>query len=118
MRVPKMSVVVLLAAFIATTGFTHPALTWKAVDTGTQARLRGLSPVNRHVAWASGTGGTVVRTVDGGRTWRPVGPAGTADLQFRDIEAFDADHAVALSIGEGDLSRVYLTADAGRTWTE
>jgi photosystem II stability/assembly factor-like uncharacterized protein len=125
MRLPKMSLVVLLAAFTATTGFTHPSLSakhpslaWKTVDTGTQARLRGLAPVSRHVAWASGTEGTVVRTVDGGRTWQRVGPAGTVDLQFRDIEAFDADHAVALSIGEGPLSRVYVTADAGRTWAE
>ena len=70
------------------------------------------------MAWASGSAGTVLRTVDGGRNWASVGPPDTADLQFRDIEAFDARHAVALSIGEGEASRVYRTADGGRTWTE
>ncbi|UQU66497.1 oxidoreductase [Couchioplanes caeruleus] len=45
-------------------------------------------------------------------------PPGTADLQFRDIEAFDADHAVALTIGEGEQSRLYVTGDGGRTWAE
>ena len=41
-----------------------------------------------------------MRTTDGGATWQDVGPPGTAGLQFRDIEAFDANHAVILSIGE------------------
>jgi photosystem II stability/assembly factor-like uncharacterized protein len=56
--------------------------------------------------------------VDGGRHWQQVGPPGTTDLQFRDIEAFDSRHAVALSIGEGDQSRVYVTDDGGAHWTE
>jgi photosystem II stability/assembly factor-like uncharacterized protein len=66
----------------------------------------------------AGSGGTVLRTVDGARTWQRVDPPGTADLQFRDIEAFDARHAVALTIGNGTDSRLYRTADGGRSWTE
>jgi photosystem II stability/assembly factor-like uncharacterized protein len=99
------------------TGGSHgPA--WKLTPTGSTARLRGLSAVSRRVAWASGSEGTVLRTVDGGRSWTPVGPAGVAELQFRDIEAFDSRRAVALSIGPGEQSRVYRTTDGGRTWTE
>lgn len=94
----------------------HPS--WQLADSGSTARLRGLDVVSAKVAWASGSAGTVLRTVDGGRTWRSVGPPDIADLQFRDIEAFSADRAVALSIGEGEASRVYLTGDGGRTWTE
>jgi photosystem II stability/assembly factor-like uncharacterized protein len=60
----------------------------------------------------------VLRTTDRGATWQSVGPAGTQDLQFRDVEAFDADHAVILSVGDTpDAFRVYATADAGRHWT-
>jgi photosystem II stability/assembly factor-like uncharacterized protein len=121
MRLAKTSVTVLLvaaAALAGTTAFSRPGPAWTLQDTGVTARLRGLAAVSARVAWASGTGGTVLRTVDGGNTWRQVGPAGTTDLQFRDIEAFDADHAVALSIGTGDLSRVYVTGDGGRTWAE
>jgi len=91
---------------------------WKLTESGSTARLRGLDVVSGKVAWASGSAGTVLRTVDGGRTWRQVGPPDTADLQFRDIEAFGADRAVALSIGEGEASRVYATSNGGRTWTE
>ncbi|MEV4087332.1 oxidoreductase, partial [Nonomuraea fuscirosea] len=95
-----------------------PRLGWELKQTGTTERLRGLSPVSGNVVWASGSGGVVLRTVNGGRTWRNVSPPGTETLQFRDIEAFDADRAVALSIGEGTDSRVYRTEDGGRTWAE
>jgi photosystem II stability/assembly factor-like uncharacterized protein len=108
-----------LATVAATAGFTRPhAPSWELSATGTTERLRGLSAVSGHTAWASGSGGTVLRTVNGGRTWLSVGPPDTADLQFRDIEAFDSRRAVALSIGEGEASRIYRTADGGRTWTE
>ncbi|GAA3076145.1 hypothetical protein GCM10020254_20070 [Streptomyces goshikiensis] len=39
-------------------------------------------------------------------------------LELRDIEAFDARRAVALSIGEGEASRVLRTDDGGATWSE
>jgi photosystem II stability/assembly factor-like uncharacterized protein len=89
---------------------------WHLTPTGTAARLRGLSAVSANVAWASGSLGTVVRTTDRGATWQKVGPPGTSSLQFRDIEAFDADHAVILSIGNGTDSRVYVTSDGGAHW--
>jgi photosystem II stability/assembly factor-like uncharacterized protein len=92
-------------------------LSWHLTPTGSTARLRGLSAVNANLAWASGSAGTVLRTVDRGATWQQVGPPGTDTLQFRDIEAFDADHAIILSIGSGSDSRIYVTSDAGQHWT-
>ncbi|MER6737326.1 oxidoreductase [Streptomyces puniciscabiei] len=92
---------------------------WAPKDPGTpQVRFRGLAAVDRHTAWLAGTGGTVLRTTDGGASWRNVSPPGAAGLQFRDVEAFDARRAVALAIGEGEASRVYRTEDGGATWTE
>ena len=95
-----------------------PGYSWQLTPTGSTARLRGLSAVSANVAWASGSLGTVLRTVDGGATWQQVGPPGTSALQFRDIEAFDADHAVIQSIGDNTTDfRVYVTSDAGAHWT-
>jgi photosystem II stability/assembly factor-like uncharacterized protein len=91
---------------------------WTLTDTGTDVRLRGLAAVSRSAAWAAGSKGTVLRTSDGGRHWRDVSPPGATDLEFRDIEAFDARRAVALAIGEGEASRVLRTDDGGATWTE
>ncbi|MFF8191214.1 WD40/YVTN/BNR-like repeat-containing protein [Streptomyces bobili] len=92
---------------------------WAPKDTGTPTvRFRGLAAVDRDTAWVAGTQGTVLRTTDGGANWRNVSPPGAAGLQFRDVEAFDARHAVVLAIGEGEASRVYRTDDGGATWTE
>ncbi|WP_405468956.1 WD40/YVTN/BNR-like repeat-containing protein [Streptomyces canus] len=92
---------------------------WELKDSGNpEVRFRGLSAVSRDTAWLAGTQGTVLRTADGGASWRNVSPPGTAELQFRDIESFDARRAVVLAIGEGEASRVYRTDDGGATWTE
>ncbi|WP_416971272.1 WD40/YVTN/BNR-like repeat-containing protein [Streptomyces sp. 4F14] len=92
---------------------------WALKDTGTPSvRFRGLAAVSRDTAWLAGTQGTVLRTTDGGANWRNVSPPGAQDLQFRDVEAFDARRAVVLAIGEGEASRIYRTDDGGATWTE
>ena len=115
----KLSIVLAGVALLAlTAGFTHVRPSWQLSDTGVTARFRGLAPVSDKVAWVAGSAGTILRTVDGGRSWASVGPAAAAELQFRDIEAFDARHAVALTIGEGTDSRLYTTADGGKNWTE
>ncbi|MEU5537566.1 oxidoreductase [Streptomyces sp. NPDC020362] len=95
------------------------AVHWAEKDTGSpQVRFRGLAAVDRDTAWLAGTAGTVLRTTDGGASWRNVSPPGAAGLEFRDVEAFDARRAVVLAIGEGETSRVYRTDDGGATWTE
>jgi photosystem II stability/assembly factor-like uncharacterized protein len=43
---------------------------------------------------------------------------GAEKLDFRDIEAFDANTAYILSIGNGEDSRIYKTADGGKTWKQ
>lgn len=89
---------------------------WVKQDVKTTASFRGLSVVNEKVIWASGTGGTVIRTIDGGKSWNVMTVPGAEKLDFRDIEAFDANTAYILSIGNGESSRIYKTIDGGKTW--
>ena len=113
--------VVSLGVLAVSAGFTaagDPGPSWELSPSGSTARLRGLSVVSASTVWAGGSGGTVLRTVNGGRTWQRVDPPGAAGLEFRDVEAFDARRAVVLSIGPGTDSRIYRTADGGATWTE
>jgi len=93
-----------------------PQPQWMAQSAPTGERLRGVSAVDRNVAWASGNKGTVLRTIDGGRSWQTVAGPSSEPLDFRDIEAMDARTAYVLSIGPGEQSRIYKTADGGKTW--
>lgn len=110
----KRALVAALAAAAANAFAANPTI--ETQDSGVTVRLRGISAVDANVAWASGRDGTVLRTIDGGATWSNVSVPDAKDLDFRDIEGFDANTAVALSIGPGDASRVYRTEDGGRTW--
>src|SRR3954447_12716273 len=103
-------------ALVALAGAGAAAYAWHLTPTGSTARLRGLAAVSEKGAWASGSQGTVLRTLDRGATWQQVGPPGATGLQFRDIEAFDKNRAVILSIGPGDNSRIYVTSNGGATW--
>jgi photosystem II stability/assembly factor-like uncharacterized protein len=78
--------------------------------------LRGVSAVSRRVAWASGTHGTYLRTVDGGEVWAPAQVPDAATLDFRAVVAFSADEAFLMSAGAGEQSRIYHTLDGGRHW--
>ncbi|HEX8638844.1 MAG TPA: hypothetical protein VF692_12325, partial [Pyrinomonadaceae bacterium] len=89
---------------------------WQKQIIDTKASLRGLSVASEKVIWASGTGGTFLKTIDGGKTWTVGAVPGAEKLDFRDIEAFDAEKAYVLSIGDGENSRIYKTIDGGKTW--
>jgi photosystem II stability/assembly factor-like uncharacterized protein len=89
---------------------------WTVQTSGVTGRLRGVSAVSERVAWASGAGATVLRTVDGGRIWQKLSVT-NEQLDFRDIDALGDQTAYVLSIGTGPASRIYKTADAGESWT-
>jgi photosystem II stability/assembly factor-like uncharacterized protein len=92
------------------------AQTWTLQTSGVTASLRGVGAVSRNVAWASGTGGTWLRTEDRGTTWTAGRVPGAEALDFRDLHAVDTRTAYLMSIGPGDQSRIYKTADAGLHW--
>ena len=100
--------------FITFLFFTQPQ--WTLQSSGVMARLRGVSAVSDRVAWASGSGSTVLRTADGGVTWQKL-TVTTDAVDFRDVDAINARTAYVLSIGNGPASRIYKTDDAGATWT-
>lgn len=91
-----------------------------AQQSGVGVVLQAVSAVNDDVAWVSGHGAVVLRTTNGGDTWTRVMVPGAAEdsLQFRDVHAFDADHAFILAAGPGPRSRIYRTTDGGRSWTQ
>jgi hypothetical protein len=99
---------------------TEAKTIWQMQESGTTAGLRGIDSVDGKVVWASGTGGTVLKTIDGGAHWlRCVVPDAATDgatLDFRGVQAWDANTAIVMASGKGKLSRLYKTKDGCRTW--
>ncbi len=108
----------ILAACTATQRLPDPAtpVAVEVVETGTDALLVSVGHADDGTLWTAGTKGTWGRSRDGGQTWTMGTVPGADSLQFRDVEAFSATHAVLLSIGNGADSRVYTTGDGGATW--
>lgn len=98
-----------VSLFVATT------LSVTTIPTQTDVQWIGVSTPTPNVVWLSGSQATIARSTDGGNSWEYFNPT-NEQLQFRDIEALDAHHAFALSIGESGDSRVYYTANGGRNW--
>jgi photosystem II stability/assembly factor-like uncharacterized protein len=109
-----MRLTFLAPIFLATTLLAQSPTLQKS---NTTENLRGVSTPSDKIAWASGTHGTYLRTIDGGNSWQTAHVPGAETLDFRDVEAFTADLAYLLSAGPGDQSRIYKTTNAGKTWT-
>ena len=87
---------------------------WEVQSSGSTVSFRGVSAVSQTVAWASGSGGTVLRTTDGGENWQNGSVAGASNLDFRDINGIDEASAIIMSAGQP--ARFYKTTDGGETW--
>jgi photosystem II stability/assembly factor-like uncharacterized protein len=81
----------------------------------TTAHLRGLSAVDDRVVWASGTGGRVGRSTDGGDTWNWMQIPGMEKIDWRDIEAFDENTAIVMGVGSPGY--ILRTTNKGKNWT-
>ncbi len=113
---PPLRVLSLLSAALCLAPFAFGQFDLE--DSHVTASLRGIDSAGNDVAWASGSGGTILRTVDGGQLWQIcVAPKGGEKLDFRGVQALDANTAVIMSSGKGELSRVYKTTDACKTWS-
>ncbi len=70
--------------------------------------------VNDNVVWASGSGGSVARSTDGGNTFTWMKVPGYEKSDFRDIEAFDANTAIIMGITKPAV--ILKTTDGGQNW--
>ncbi len=86
----------------------------EVLTSGTKTSLRGLSVVNDNIIWVSGSNGTVGKSTNGGKNWKWMKVNGFEKTDFRDIEAFDANTALVMGIGEP--AYILKTNDGGESW--
>lgn len=84
------------------------------LDSRVESSFRGLSVVNQKVVWVSGTGGTVLRTIDGGKDWENISVPNMEKIDFRDVEGFNKNTAIVMGIASP--ARFYKTTDGGQNW--
>lgn len=105
----------LLFLLLMNTGvFAQQFYSLRPLATRDSVSLRGLSAPTDSVVWASGTRGTVGKSVNGGRTWQWFQVPGYGNRDFRDIEAFDENTAVIMAVAEP--AHLLKTTNGGRSW--
>jgi photosystem II stability/assembly factor-like uncharacterized protein len=90
------------------------AQTITLLTSGTKTSLRGLSVVSKNIIWASGSNGTVAKSIDAGQTWKWITVKGFEKTDFRDIEAFN--DSTALIMGIDSPAYILKTTNGGETW--
>ena len=109
------AVVLFASACVTERATSPPTVSWTVQASGTNASLRGVSVVDDRTAWASGSKGTVLRTLDGGATWSALPVPGEEATDFRDIESFGPDEAVVMGVNRP--AKIFRTTDGGKNWT-
>lgn len=78
--------------------------------------IRGLSVVNDHVVWFSGSMGHVGRSINGGVSWNVQQVKDFEKVDFRSLYAFDSLNAIIANAGSP--ASILKTMDGGKTWKE
>ena len=84
------------------------------LHTGLKTSIRGLCVVNDNVVWVSGSNGMVGKSSNAGKNWKWMTVKGFEKSEFRDIEAFDANIAIIMSVAEP--AYILKTTDGGESW--
>lgn len=103
---------VVLLPFLTSLQAQQPRL--QLLESGKKISIRGLSVVSDQVIWASGSKGSVARSIDGGKTFNWIQVPGYEKNDFRDIEAFDEKTALVMGITEPAV--ILKTVDGGQSW--
>jgi len=92
--------------------FSYAQYKIAVLDSGYKSSLRGICALDNNIVWASGSNGTVARSVNGGKNFQWIKVKGFEQRDFRDIEAFDSNTAIIMAVAEPAI--ILKTTDAGK----
>lgn len=87
---------------------------FEELQTFSDASLRGLFVTDENVIWASGSGGKVLNSKDGGKNWKVMPVPGAEKNDFRSIHAWDENRAMVFGVAGPDFG--FYTNDGGISW--
>lgn len=99
---------------MALTAFGRQKYTIKLLTRGPVKSIRGMSVVNNHTIWVSGTGGMVGKSTNGGQQWQWMQVPGCDSCDWRDIAAFSEQEAVVVNAGAP--AHIFRTVNGGQSW--
>jgi photosystem II stability/assembly factor-like uncharacterized protein len=91
-----------------------PDISISLLGSSNKVSIRGLSVVNDNIFWASGSGGMVAKSTDGGKNIEWTQVPGFEKRDFRDIEAFDQNTAIIMAVDQPAI--ILKTTDGGKNW--
>ena len=115
----RKKLLVIITLYIALARVTDAA--WERIYAPTLASLRSVYFLDDKKGWIVGSKGTVLTTLDSGRSWKLDKPLTTDAIL--DVYFFDAENGWLLcerdvySSGKNALSYLRKTSDGGKTWT-
>src|SRR5687768_9521425 len=108
LRISKKCFILIFLTFSFTPLFSQ----WAKMYTGNSNHLKSIYFVNDSVGFSSGFNGTIIKTVNGGKTWSILSSGSTADLYsifFTDVNNGFAGGAVGVLL---------KTTNGGTSWTQ
>lgn len=105
-------IIVVLFLFFSINSFTQNNVQLLTSQKGVS--LRALSIPTKNVIWASGSKGTIVKSIDGGNNFQWMQVPGYEKRDFRAIHAFDKDQAIIVAIAAPAV--ILKTKDGGVSW--
>jgi len=91
---------------------------WKLIQNTFKENFRTIMVYNSQIIWASGTHGTVIHSLDGGKTWSVQKVPGAENLDFRSLYVLDENTIILVSAGESEKGQtcIYRSQNQGKDW--
>lgn len=90
---------------------------WEKLPIESDASFRGLKKYKNQI-WGSGTKGTIIHSINNGKTWSTQKVKGAEKLDFRDICVINEHNILLMSAGpsEKGAAKIFQSKDSGKTW--
>ncbi len=106
----------LLITFFLLSHFSYGQ--WEIIDAGVKCDMRAIHAISPSICWIGGSEGTIIKTLNGGKTWTQYKVPSAEALDFRDIHVIDKDNVLAMSAGlsQEGKAKIFRTSDGGEHW--